>query len=131
MLRRSCRVRLDPRAPRGATLIMERGQFGVWERLEPGLQRFLLAQRCLQPLPVAQFYHAPAATAEDLVEPLEHTVGAGRVEALAVVIDDPPQVTDVVLRALDNRFVDIAFVELGIANERNEAAAVLVVEPTM
>jgi hypothetical protein len=53
---------------------------------------------------------------EDLVEPLEHAVGARRVEALAVVVDDPPQVADLVLRALDDRFVDFAFVVLGVAD---------------
>ena len=79
----------------------------------------------LQPLAVAQLDHAPAAASEDLVEALEHPVGAGRVEALAVIVDDPPQVADVVLRALDDRFVDIAFVELGIADQRDKAAAVL------
>jgi hypothetical protein len=53
------------------------------------------------------------------------------VEALAVVVDDPPQVADVVLRALDDRLVDIAFVELGVADQRDEAAAVLLVEPAV
>ena len=88
-------------------------------------------ERGLQLLAVAQLDHAPAAASEDLVEPLEHAVGAGRVEALAVVVDDPPQVADVVLGALDDRFVDIALVELGVADQRDEAAAVALVEPAV
>ena len=91
----------------------------------------MLVERGLQPLAVAQLDDAPAAASENLVEPLEHAVGAGRVEALAVVVDDPPQVADVVLVALDQRFVDIAFVELGIADQRDEAAAVLLVQPAV
>ena len=82
-----------------------------------------------EPLPVAKLDHAPAAASEDVVETLEHAVGAGRVEALAIVVDDPPQVADIVLRALDDRFVDIALVELGVADQRDEAAAILLVHP--
>ena len=85
----------------------------------------------LQLLAVAQLDHAPAAASEDLVETLEHAVGAGRVEALAVVVDDPPQVADVVLGALDDGFVDVALVELGIADQRDEAAAVCLVHPAV
>ena len=122
---------VDPRAPRRAALIVERRQFGVGQLLEPGLELRMLVERGLQPLAVAQLDDAPAAASEDLVEPLEHAVGAGRVEALAVVVDDPPQVADVVLGALDDRFVDIALVELGIADQRDEAAAVLLVQPAV
>src|SRR6185369_15783866 len=122
---------LDPRSPRGPALIVERRQLGIRKRLEPSLQRRMLVDRRLQLLAVAKLDDAPAAASEDLVEPLEHAVGAGRVEALAVVVDDPPQVADVVLRTLDDRFVDIALIELGIADQRDEAAAVLVVEPAV
>src|SRR5206468_4158983 len=99
--------------------------------LEPVLERIVAIQRGREPLAVAKLDDPPAAASEDFVEPLEHAVGAGRVEALAVVVDDPPQVADVVLGALDDRFVDIALVELGVADQRVEAAAVLFVEPAM
>src|SRR6476659_4785478 len=88
-------------------------------------------ERCLELLAVADLNHAPTAALEDLVKPLKHPVGAGRIEALAVVVDDPPQVADVVLRTLDDRFVDIAFVQFGVADQRDEAAAVLIVEPSV
>ena len=44
------------------------------------------------------------------------------VEALAVVVDDPPDVADVVLPAFEQRLEDVAFVELGIA-ERAQSSA--------
>src|SRR4029079_6034293 len=96
--------------------------------LEPGLEVLVPVERRLKALAVAQLDDTPAAAPENLVEALEHPVGAGRVEALAVVVDDPPQVADVVLGALDDRLVDIAFVELGVADQRNEAAAVGLVD---
>ena len=68
---------------------------------------------------------------ENLVEAFEHAVGAGRVEALAVVIDDPPAVANVVLIGLDQTFVDIAFIEFGVADQRDEAAAVSLIHLAM
>src|SRR4029079_15775331 len=106
---------------------MKRRQFGIRQLLEPGLEVLVPVERRLQALAVAQLDDTPAAAPENLVEALEHSVGAGRVEALAVVADDPPQVADVVLGALDDRFVDIALVELGIADQRDEAGGILLV----
>ena len=103
---------------------MKRGKLGVGQLFKPALEFRIGVQRGLQLLAVAQLDHAPAAGAEDLVEALEHAVGARRVEALAVVVDDPPQVSDVVLVALDQRFVDVALVELRVADQRDEAAPV-------
>src|SRR3954465_2412121 len=78
-------------------------------------------------LAIAQLDDAPAAAPENLVEAFEHAVGAGRIETLAVVVDDPPQIAGVVLGALDQRLIDVALVELGVADQGDEAAAVLVV----
>ena len=121
----------DPFPPCSTALIMKRRQLGIGQLLEPVLQTPMLRQRSVQLLAVAQLHHAPAAAPEDLVEPLEHPVGAGRVEALTVVVDDPPQVADVVLGALDDRLVDIALVELGIADQRDKSAAVLLLQPAV
>src|SRR5215213_3054082 len=96
---------------------MERGKLGIRQPLEPALELRIGIQSRLKLLAVAQLDDAPAAGAEDLVEALEHAVRARRVEALAVVVDDPPQVADVVLVALDQRFIDVALVELRIADE--------------
>ena len=122
--RRGLPTSLDPRAPCCAALIMERGKLRIGQLLEPALELRIGIQRRPELLAVAQLNDAPAAGAEDFVEALEHAVRARRVEALAVVVDDPPQVSDVMLLALDQRLVDVAFVELGIADERDEAAAV-------
>ncbi len=122
---------VDTCAPCRPALVMERRKVGIRQLLEPLLQRLVPVERGAQLLPIAQFNNPPAAASENLVEPLEHAVGAGRVEALAIVVDDPPQVADVVLRALDDRLVDIALVELGIADQGDEPAAVLLVDPAV
>ena len=41
------------------------------------------------------------------------------IEALAVVIDDPPEVSDLLLPAFEQRLEDIAFVQLRIAHQRD------------
>src|SRR5690242_12907897 len=102
---------------------MKRRQVGIGDGLEPVPHRLVLAKGGLELLAVPQLDRAPAAAFEYLVEALEHPVGACRIEALAIVIDDPPEVADVVLGALDNGFIDIAFIELCIADQRDETAA--------
>ncbi len=61
----------------------------------------------------------PVHAAEDAVEPKEQAVGDHRIEALAVVVDDPPDIPDVVLPRFEHRLEDIAFVELRVAGEGN------------
>ena len=55
---------------------------------------------------------------EALVEPFAHD----RVEALAVVVDDPPGVAQPVFPAFEQRLEDVALVELGIADQRDHPA---------
>ena len=45
-----------------------------------------------------------------------------RVEALAVVVDDPPGVAEAVLPAFEQRLEDVALVHLGVADQRDHAA---------
>ena len=40
--------RVDPRAPRGAALIMERRKVGIGKLFEPRFERGMLAERCLK-----------------------------------------------------------------------------------
>ena len=122
-------IAFDPRPNICAALIMERRQDCIGKGIEPRLERRFQRQRSTQLLAVFELDHAPAAGAENLVEALEHLVGADRVEALAVVIEDPPQVADVMLGALDQRFVNIAFVEFGVADQSDEAAAIPIFHP--
>ena len=44
-----------------------------------------------------------------------------RIEALAVVVDDPPGVFDAVLPAVYEGFVDVSLIEFGIADKRDHA----------
>ena len=111
-------------APRGAALIGQRREIGVGAGVNPAVQR--LAARLLERLQLAfavfERQHSPATGLEDVVEPAEHPVGGSVVEALAVVIDNPPAVAHVVLVAFDQRFVDVAFVEFGITHQRDHSA---------
>ena len=109
-------VLVDPRPPRCAALVEQGRMIGVGQRIEPVGDRRIGLQRRRQFLAVTQFDRPPAARTKNLVEALEHAVGAGRVEALAVVVDDPPAIADVVLIGLDQAFVDIALVQFGIAD---------------
>src|SRR5689334_25184573 len=81
---------LDALPPRRSALVVERRQLGIRQLLEPALQSRVRVERRLQLLSVAKLDHAPAAAPKNLVEALEHAVCAGRVQALAVVVDDPP-----------------------------------------
>ena len=92
-------VGIDPRPPRGAALVEQGRGVGVGKIVEPVADRGMLGQRGGQLLAVAKLDRPPAATGENLVEPLEHAVGRGRVEALAVIVDDPPAIADVMLVA--------------------------------
>ena len=79
-------------------------------------------ERRLQELAVFQRDDAPADQLEHLADAAEQAVVHDTVETLAVVVDHPPEVPDVVLPALEQRFEDVAFVELGIADQRHHAS---------
>ena len=51
----------------------------------------------------------------------EQAVRHHRVEALAVVVDHPPAVLEAVLPVFEQRLVDVALVDLGIAHQRDHA----------
>ena len=118
------RVLQQPLAPGGAAEIGERRIIGVADRLDPGLElgAARLGEGGFELLAIFERDDAPAAAREDLVEAAEHAVGGRRVERLAVIVDDPPAIADVVLVGLDQAFVDIALVELGIAHQGDHPA---------
>ncbi len=66
--------------------------------------------------------HVPAHVAEQALDAAEQPVRHDAVQALAVVVDDPPDVADVVLPALQQRLVDVALVQLGVAGDGDVAA---------
>ena len=81
-----------------------------------------LGEGGLQQLAVLQRHDAPADQLEHLADAAEQPVVDDAVEALAVVVDHPPQVPDVVLPAFEQRLEDVALVELGVADQRHHAA---------
>ena len=92
--------------------------------VDPAPQRFAIRprERRLQLLAVFQRDHAPADRLELALDAHEQPVRHHRVEALAVVVDDPPAIPDVLFPAFDQRFVDVAFVQLRVADDGDHAA---------
>ena len=111
----------QPLAPARPALEGERGVERVRAGVDPVLQRRPagLGEGGLQQAAVFQRQHPPADRAEQLVDAPEQPVRDHRIEALAVVVDDPPEIAHVVLPALQQGLEDIALVELGIAHERD------------
>ena len=81
-----------------------------------------LGEGRLQQLAVLQRDDAPADQLEHLADAAEQPVVDDAVEALAVVVDDPPEVPHVVLPAFEQGLEDVALVELGVADQRDHAA---------
>src|ERR1700720_1017829 len=110
-------------SPTLAALVDERGI----ERVRAGIDPFaqLLAIRPgkggLQKAAVFKRDDAPAEHLEQGVDAAEKRVGDDGVEALAVVIGDPPEIADIVLPDFEEGLEDGALVELVITGERNRA----------
>ena len=108
-------IPLQPGPPGRPALIGERRVGGIRTAVDPVAQR-------VAPTPC-----------ERRVEPSKEPVGHDRVETLAVVVDDPPDVADVVLPPFEQRLEDIPLVELGVTHHRNHASGRRVVghEPSL
>ena len=123
----------QPRPPRGTALIGECGIFRVGAGIDPLLER--LPARPLEggalQFTVLERQHPPAAGLEDVVEPAEHAVGGGGIERLPIIVDDPPAIPEIVLIALDQALVDIPFVELGVAHQRDHPPGILLPDPAV
>ena len=121
-------VALQMFAPARAALVDQRRIERVRAGVDPFAQMVpVLARkgRFQQPA-VFERDDAPAHHLEHRVDAAEQTIGHHRVEALAVVIDHPPQIADVMLPAFEQRLEDVALVELGVAGERDHPAGRLV-----
>src|SRR3954452_12858512 len=105
-------------APGGAAFISERGVKGIRARVDPVLERLAtrLCKRSLQPLAVFQRDDTPAHALEYSIDAGEQPVRNDAVEALAVIVDHPPDIVQVVLPAFQQRLEDVALVQLGIAD---------------
>jgi hypothetical protein len=104
-------------APGGPALEGERRVELVWAGLDPLLQALAagLGESGLLQLAVAQHHHIPAEVAEDRLEAGIEALADHRIEALAVVVDDPPGVAKPVLPAFQQGLEDVALVHLGVA----------------
>ena len=106
-------------SPGLAALEGQRGIKAVRAIIDPVAQRGAARPReggFLQP-PMLYPHDVPAHIAEQPLEPSEQTVLHHAVETLAVVIDDPPDIADVVLPAFQQGFVNIALVQFRIAGD--------------
>ena len=116
-------IGLELPAPGGAALEDERRIERVGAVVDPLAQR--LAARPpegrAQAFAVFDGHDPPAEVGEHLVDAPEQAVGHHGVQALPVVVDDPPDVAQVVLPSLEQGLVDVALVELGVADQRDHA----------
>ena len=83
----------------------------------------VLGERSAEAAAVLELDHVPAARPEVRLElrgadPRDHAV-----ERLAVEVDDPERVAEPARERLGHRLPEVALVELGVAEERDEAAA--------
>ena len=81
-----------------------------------------LAERGLQQRAVFEDDDVPAEVAEQRLVACPQALADHRVEALAVIVDDPPAIAQALLPAFEDRLENIAFVEFGVAHERDHAA---------
>ena len=107
--------RLSPGRP---ALVDEGRVAGVRAIVDPAFQSLAVPfpEGRLKAFPVFERVDLPSHRPENAVEAPEQAVGHDRVEALAVVVDDPPEIADIVLPAFEHRLEDIALVDLGIAH---------------
>ncbi len=111
-------------APALAAFVGQRRVVAVGAIVDPLAQRVAagLGESRMQQLAVFQRHDAPIHALEHAIETAVQAVGDDVVQALAVVVDHPPQVPDLVLPALEHRLEHVAFVELGVAHQGYHAA---------
>ena len=116
-------IALEMLAPGGAALEGDRRVEIVRAVVDPLAERPAVGprERRLEQLAVLQRHHPPADRAEEVLDLREQPLGHHAIEALAVVVDHPPDVPHVVLPALEQGLEDVALVELGIAHDRDHA----------
>jgi hypothetical protein len=113
----------EPLSPGGPALEGERRVELVRRGVDPLAQALAagLAERLLHQRAVLEDHHVPAEGLEQGLEAGVEALADDRVEALAVVVDDPPAVPQSLLPALEQRLEDVALVHLGVAHEGDHA----------
>ena len=111
----------NPLAPHRTAFENKRGVEAVRTLVNPLPQgrasRF--PERLLQPPTVLQRHHPPAHHAEEVVNLPEKPVRDHGIEALPVVVNDPPGVAQPVFPALVERLENVALVEFRITHQRD------------
>jgi len=80
---------------------------------------------------VLQDDDVPAEGAKQLFVAFPQALAHHRVEALPVVVDDPPAIAQALLPAFQHGLEDVALVELGVAHQRHHAAFRALEPPAM
>ena len=88
-------------------------------RLEGVASRF--GERRSETSPVLGFGDMPPGVGEEALQPDRCDVGDHPVEALSVEIDDHREVAETLRGRVGDRFPDVALVEFGVADEREES----------
>ena len=111
-------------APRGAALEGQRGIEAVGAVVDPAAQILpaLAREGGFQSAAELDGDAVPAHVAEQPLDAAEQPVRHHAVEALAVIVDHPPQIADIVLPAFQQGFVDVALVEFGVARDGDVAS---------
>ena len=114
----------QPLAPRRAALEGQRRIELVRAAVDPVLQPLptRLGEGRLLQRAVFQPHHLPAERLENRLDPLPQPLAHHPVERLPVIVDHPPAIAQVVLPALLQALIDVALVQLGIADQRDHPA---------
>ncbi len=117
-------IRAQVLAPGGAAFEHQRRVQRIGAVVDPVLETLASGalEGRLQALAVLEGLDPPAHVGEQPVEAAEQAIADHRIEGLAVVVDDPPEVAEIVLPALEQRLEHVALVELGVADQRDHAA---------
>ena len=112
-------------APAGTALEDQRRVERVGAGVDPLPQLLAvgLGERRLQQLAVLQGDDAPADQLEHLADAAEQAIVDHAVEALAVVVDHPPEIAHIVLPAFEQGLEDVALVELGVADQGHHSTS--------
>ena len=114
----------EPLAPCRSALKHQSGIKLVRTIIDPLAQYFAarFGKRRLLKRAVFEQHYVPTEIAEQVLIALPKSLADDGIQALPVVIDNPPAIAQPLLPALEHRFEDIAFIELGVAKKRNHAA---------
>ena len=115
---------IETLAPRRAALEHQRGIKLVRTAIDPLAQHLAarLGKGGLLQRAVFEHHDVPAEIAEQILVTLPQPFAHHGVEALPVVIDDPPAIAQALLPAFEDGLENIALVELGVAKQRDHAA---------